>query len=686
MMIMLNEKDASSAPPEMTAMSAFDERQDQFIIGRNEQLAMFRRFIMEGVFDGKTIWNLYGTGGVGKSFLLDAFRRQAQRAGVIMLYVDSRDFNHTGDSLCKVMLAQLTPGEKVPHRDSFQAALSKLRQVSSDTRIVLALDTYEEMGELDGWLCQQFIKRLPDNMLLLIAGRYKLKGPWIVSPALRECVRYMPLDNLTQADSAVYLHQCGMKEAGHIEQIWHRTGGHPLALSLAADVNPSGDWMEASIEDSEWFDHLAKAWLREVPEAHLRKVVEAAAVLHRINLEVLQIIMEQEINEETFSRLISLSFVRKTERGWVLHDLMGLAMRRQLEERTPAYCERLRGRAAQYYAAQVRHSAPFRSIEWEVGQLFYYTGMPIFRILLQAYPRGQYTWEPLTLPNLHEGEAYMRKRLDEATPLAISGVDPETSQSYGEFVGKEDMTLTIKHLNLRTWVELDQQAAMLLRSAEGKLVGLAVIVPINRLTLPALMDDPFASPYLSSLSPEELRLLQANPLDKAGWFIRTIDYADWQNPEMVIEAMYLMFSYMCSGGIFFTSPPPFSFFRDAHMNLGFQAAPGVIHRNYDDKTPTPTFVLDTRGDKLGDFLRFLLKRGGFPDELNGPGRYEQQLTRREREVVALVLDGLTNIEIARTLYVSEITVKKHVSSIYTKLSVKGRSQLIKLLAGNPLIS
>jgi DNA-binding CsgD family transcriptional regulator len=287
---------------------------------------------------------------------------------------------------------------------------------------------------------------------------------------------------------------------------------------------------------------------------------------------------------------------------------------------------------------------------------------------------------------LSEGEAYLHRRLNEATPLTLTGMDPETDQAYAEFVGKEDMTFTIKHLDLRTWVELDQQAAMLLRSTDGKAVGLAVIVPIHKATLPVLYADPFSSPYLSSLSPAERKLLEVEPPDQAGWFIRTIDYGDWQNPDMVIESMYLMFSYMCSGGIFITSPPPMDFFRDAHLNLGFQLASGIVHHNYDGNTPTPTFVLDTRGDKLEEFLRFLLKRGGFPDALHISSEHEMQLSKREREVVALVLEGLTNVEISRALFVSEITVKKHVSSIYSKLSVKGRSQLIKLLAGNPQIS
>jgi len=54
------------------------------------------------------------------------------------------------------------------------------------------------------------------------------------------------------------------------------------------------------------------------------------------------------------------------------------------------------------------------------------------------------------------------------------------------------------------------------------------------------------------------------------------------------------------------------------------------------------------------------------------------LTDREREVMALVVRGLSNAEICQELYLSEPTVKTHVGRILTKLGVRDRVRLVVL--------
>ena len=55
-------------------------------------------------------------------------------------------------------------------------------------------------------------------------------------------------------------------------------------------------------------------------------------------------------------------------------------------------------------------------------------------------------------------------------------------------------------------------------------------------------------------------------------------------------------------------------------------------------------------------------------------KYNAGLTRREREVLTLVAKGTTNREIASILFITENTVKVHLSSILGKLHVQNRQQ------------
>jgi len=62
-----------------------------------------------------------------------------------------------------------------------------------------------------------------------------------------------------------------------------------------------------------------------------------------------------------------------------------------------------------------------------------------------------------------------------------------------------------------------------------------------------------------------------------------------------------------------------------------------------------------------------------------PGRPRRHLTDREKQILRLICDGLTNPAIAATLRISRETVKSELKRIFRKIEVSNRTQAAVLL-------
>jgi DNA-binding NarL/FixJ family response regulator len=99
----------------------------------------------------------------------------------------------------------------------------------------------------------------------------------------------------------------------------------------------------------------------------------------------------------------------------------------------------------------------------------------------------------------------------------------------------------------------------------------------------------------------------------------------------------------------------------------------AVHRG---DTPIPRRM-------LGPLLTTLLRR---KRELDGAHARISRLTRREREVLALLAEGGDNDYIAHTLVISPQTARTHVQNILTKLSVHSRLEAAAFVTQNAILA
>lgn len=658
-----------------------DQLEQHYLVGRDTEIQYFLQQMIDGGQQGR-ILNLYGTGGVGKSYLIDEFRRRVVNVNAAFLLMDSRGFSHTPQDFCTQLLRMLGyPMEMLQQITEPQALLELchdiLREKALTQKLVLALDTFEEMGDMEHWLREALLPQMYPEILIIIAGRFPLQGIWLSSPAWRHWIHRMPLGELDYLSVKQYLERSGISRESMIKQIWVKTRGHPLTLSLIVSTTMIQNIQNLELVDEvEVFEHIVSIWLKEVPDDNLRELVETVAVIRHFNQEVLSYVLDRQVKTDLFQRLVGLSFIRRVDRGWILHDLMRDAIGYELRLRQPEHYDWIWKRCIMYYYSRMTNQSKRKTIAWEAVEWYYYIGDHVVRnfCFQKSTP---HLMEPLNSSNWAEAEQYLENRYINLKEVCIPLQNLDTGEIFEYMVSKEVGLYPIKHIHLQELYELDRGIVKLMRDQQGAICGLTAIIPIHTGTLDYLLTHPLSSAYFQSLPDHKLKELRVPNEHIAGYFVKSIDVMDFEDVAIRTTAGLALISLLISSGyVVTTGPPELSFLKEFHLSLGCEQVKNVAHYDYDINTPTPYYILDTRGSKLQDYLNKMIASFGLLDQCKQPDDGMSMLSEREKEVVGLLVNGYTNQEIAADLYITEVTVKKHLTAVFRKLNVRNRTQLV----------
>ncbi|MBD2866101.1 LuxR C-terminal-related transcriptional regulator [Paenibacillus oceani] len=675
-----------------------DELESQMLVGRQREIAAFLQHFHDSS-RSKKIVNVYGTAGIGKSTLLDEYDKLAQASGGITVTIDSEGFVKTPEAFCRHILDSL----EWPGNDSSDPArlpvecISALNETASGRRVVLLIDAYEHLEALDQWLREFFLKKLDKHVLIVISGRYALSEVWYLSPAWRQLLVKLPLADLDYESVVRFAEYTHIFDQPTIQRIWRHSGGHPLTMSLLTLLlgqSPTGE-AQLYADDHDTLSFIVSRWLREVPGEHMRPFIEAASVLRQFNQENLSFIMDREITASEFYQLIRFSFIRKVDRGWTVHSLMREAVNRELLARTPKRYESIRSRALAYYYQQLTESGRPSPTAREAIELMYYIGDALIRAFMNWFELSPRHFETAGANYREALELYAQDRYANAKDTRIELYDPYTDGSFHFHLTAEQTRFTIKDIDFGALFTLGYDVVRFMKDAGGAIIGVAVIIPINANTLPYLKKAPRSAAYFNHLPPDMAKRLNVPGHTRAGWFIETIDTADFADASQQTAIGHLLHSLIFTGELIVESPSPHPYFVETHKSLGFETAPYGTHRNYDGITETATFVLDLHNEQVLSYIHKMLQVTGQaglfpppqpPAEVALPENASRDrilertdITAREKEVAKLLELGRTNAEIASTLYLSEVTVKKHIKSMLGKLNATNRTQLLKRL-------
>ena len=318
---------ATDAPQRPRLADRLGALRDKYFVGRAAELETFRTALRRTTPDRPvSLLFVHGPGGIGKSVLLRRFRRMAAATDASVVVLDGRDLEPSPPGFLTRLCEAL----------GVSTDLAPATALAALAHPVLLIDTYEVLRPLDTWLREQFLPQLPEEALVVLAGRQPPTAAWSEEPAWNERMCVLPLRNLPPEDSRAYLDSRGVPREQHLSAL-EFTRGHPLALSLLTNLLLSSDHRRFQPERApDLVRTLLERFVDQVPsQAHWRALAICAHA--RVTTEALLAkVLGATEAPALFAWLRDLPFIEEGAQGLFPHDVARDVLDADLRWRDPS--------------------------------------------------------------------------------------------------------------------------------------------------------------------------------------------------------------------------------------------------------------------------------------------------------------------------------------------------------------